>query len=119
MYGVASVIATATVLTLLGFVAVCLRFYVRIRIVRTFVGIDDWLIAISCFLILSQSACQIVGTILKLLLYDWNVEYYTRIKLTVVFALEAVIGQFGRGGELIVYWRHANQAQVCPCILER
>lgn len=65
MYGVASVIATATVLSLLGFVAVCLRFYVRIRITRTFVGIDDWLVAISCFLVLGQSACQIVGTILK------------------------------------------------------
>ena len=65
MYGVASVIATATVLSLLGFIAVCLRFYIRIRIVRTFVGIDDWLIAISCFLVLGQSACQIVGMIFK------------------------------------------------------
>lgn len=79
MYGVASVIVTATVLPLLGFVAVCLRFYTRTRIVRTFIGIDDWLIAISCFLVLSQSACQIVGTILKPLSSNWTVGYNPNI----------------------------------------
>lgn len=64
MYGVTSVIVTAVVLPLLGFVAVCLRFYVRIRLVPTYVGIDDWLIAFSCLLVLGQGAMQIVGMIL-------------------------------------------------------
>ena len=59
MYGSSSVIATAIVLPLLGSLAVCLRFYVRIRLTRTFVGIDDWLIAISCFLVLGHAAGQI------------------------------------------------------------
>lgn len=63
MYGVASVIVTAIVLPLLGFVAVCLGFHVRIRLTPTFVGIDDWLIACSCFLVLGQGAMQIVGMI--------------------------------------------------------
>ena len=59
MYGVASLIATATVLPLLGFVAVCLRFYVRLRLKPTFVGIDDWLITFSCLLVFGQAAIQI------------------------------------------------------------
>ena len=66
MYGVASVIATATVLSLLGFIAVCLRFYVRTRLTLTFVGIDDCLIAFSCLLVLGQSSCQIACMIPKL-----------------------------------------------------
>ena len=65
MYGVASVIVTATVLPLLGLLSVCLRFYVRIRLTPTFVGIDDWLIAFSCFLVLGQGAAQIVGIVPK------------------------------------------------------
>ena len=65
MYGVASVVATAVVLSLLGFIAVCLRFYVRIRLTPTFVGIDDWLIALSTLLVLGQSACQILCMIPK------------------------------------------------------
>ena len=59
MYGSSSVIATAIVLSLLGYLAVCLRFYVRIRLTRTFVGIDDWLIALSGFLVLCHAAGQI------------------------------------------------------------
>ena len=65
MYGVASVIVTAILLPLLGFVAVCLRFYTRIRLTSMSVGIDDWLIAFSCLLVLGQGAAQIVGMILK------------------------------------------------------
>lgn len=61
MYGVASLIVTATVLPLLGLVAVCLRFFVRLRLKSTFVGIDDWLIAFSCLLVLGQGANQING----------------------------------------------------------
>ena len=65
MYGVASVIVTAILLPLLGFVAVCLRFYTRIRLTSTFVGTDDWLIAFSCLLVLGHGAAQVVGMILK------------------------------------------------------
>ena len=61
MYGVASVIVTATLLPLLGVVAVCLRFMVRLRLKPTFVGVDDWLIAFSTVLVLAQAAIQITG----------------------------------------------------------
>ena len=61
MYGFASVILTATILSLLGVIAVCLRFHVRLRMTRTPLGIDDWLIAFSCLLVLGQSAAQITG----------------------------------------------------------
>lgn len=47
-------------LPLLGFVAVSLRFYTRIRL-----GIDDWLIAFSCLLVLGQGAAQIVDMIIR------------------------------------------------------
>lgn len=70
MYGVPSVIITATVLSLLGVTAVCLRFYVRVRLTPTFVGLDDWLVAFSCLLVLSQSTCQITCTLLKPLSSD-------------------------------------------------
>lgn len=62
MYDTASVIATAIVLPLLASVAVCLRFFVRIRLTRSHVGIDDWLIAVSCILLLGLAALQIAGT---------------------------------------------------------
>lgn len=65
MYGVTSVIVTAAVLPLLGLLAVCLRFYVRVRLRPTYIGIDDWLIAFSCFLVLGQGAMQIIGKIQK------------------------------------------------------
>lgn len=61
MYGVASLIVTATVLPFVGLVAVCLRFLVRLRLKRSFVGIDDWLIAFACVLVWVQGALQIAG----------------------------------------------------------
>ena len=61
MYGVASLIVTATVLPCVGLVAVCLRFLVRFRLKRSFVGIDDWLIAFACVLVWVQAALQIAG----------------------------------------------------------
>ncbi|KAF6241044.1 hypothetical protein HO173_000838 [Letharia columbiana] len=85
MYGVASFIVTAILFPLLGFLAVCSRFYTRIRLTPTFVGIDDWLIAFSCLLVLGQGASQIVG---------------------------AVIGSLGRDNEPTVEWREANQAKI-------
>lgn len=67
MYGVAAVIVTAILLPLLGFVAVYLRFYTRVHLTSTYVGIDDWLSAFSCLLVLGHGAAQIVGMILRLL----------------------------------------------------
>ena len=45
IYGVATIIVTAILLTLLGFVAVYLRFHMRVHLTSTYVGIDDWLSA--------------------------------------------------------------------------
>lgn len=72
MYGVASVIVTAILLPLLGFVAVYLRFYTRIRLTSTSIGIDDWLIAFSCVLVLGQGAAQIAGMISRPLRSNQN-----------------------------------------------
>lgn len=72
MYGVASFIVTAILFPLLSFLAVCSRFYTRIRLTPTFVGIDDWLIAFSCLLVLGQGASQIVDMILKPLRLNQN-----------------------------------------------
>ena len=65
MYGVASLVATAIVFPLLGLVAVCLRFFVRLRVKRTFIGIDDWLIAFSCLLVVAQCGLEIAGEYLR------------------------------------------------------
>lgn len=61
MYGTTSLIATAILLPLLGVIAVCLRFYVRLRLKPTFIGIDDWMIAFSCLLVCASGANQVVG----------------------------------------------------------
>ena len=61
MYSVSSLIATAIVFPLLGVVAVCLRFYVRMRLKPTFIGVDDWMIAFSCLLVCASGANNIVG----------------------------------------------------------
>lgn len=84
MYGVTSVIVTAAVLPLLGLLAVCLRFYVRVRLTRTYIGIDDWLIAFSSFLVLSQGAMQIIGKILNSQFPYQNGWINIRLKLKVV-----------------------------------
>ena len=62
MYDVASLIATAIILPLLGFIAVVLRFYVRLYLKPTYIGIDDWLIAVAVVLVYGQAANQIVGS---------------------------------------------------------
>ena len=64
MYGVPAVIVTAILLPLLGFVAVYLRIYTRFHLTSTYVGIDDWLSALSCLLVLGHGAAQIRGMIL-------------------------------------------------------
>ena len=61
MYDVASLIATAIILPLFGFIAVVLRFYVRLYLKPSYIGIDDWLIVIALVLVYGQAANQIVG----------------------------------------------------------
>ena len=61
MYDVAACITTAIVLALLSIFAVTLRFYVRLRTTRTFLGIDDWLILFSVVLVCGQMGNQIEG----------------------------------------------------------
>lgn len=85
MYGVASLIVTAILLPLIGSLAVYLRFYVRLRLKPTFVGIDDWLILFSCVLVWGQGANQIVA---------------------------AVIGELGRDDEKTVEWRVKNEQKL-------
>ena len=78
MYGVASLIVTAAVLPLLGLSAVCLRFFVRLCLKPTFVGIDDWLIAFSCLLVFAQGALQITGKAQRLLVLNSSVQVLVR-----------------------------------------
>ena len=61
MYSVQSFIATAVTLPLLSISAVLLRFYVRLRVKFTYIGIDDWLIAFSCLLVCGIAADVIIG----------------------------------------------------------
>ena len=61
MYDVASLIVTATVLPFIALVALCLRFYVRLKLNPTYLGIDDWLIAIGFVFVCGQCANQIAG----------------------------------------------------------
>ena len=75
MYGVTSLIATAIVLPLLGFVAVCVRFYVRLSLKPTYLGVDDWLIAFSCLLTVAQGADQITGMKLNPSLLKGHLNY--------------------------------------------
>ena len=65
MYGVTSVTVTAILLPLLGSVAVVLRFYTRVHLTSTYVGIDDWLSAFSCLLVLGHGAAPILGMTLR------------------------------------------------------
>ena len=60
-YGVDSLIGVAIALPLLGITAVILRFYVRLRLKRDYIGTDDWLILLSIILVCGQAAIQILG----------------------------------------------------------
>lgn len=61
MYSVASIIVTAILLPLIGSAAVYLRFYIRLRLKPTFIGIDDWLILSSCIFVWAQGAMQVAA----------------------------------------------------------
>lgn len=82
MYGVDSLIVTAIVLPFIGSVAVALRFYVRLRLKPTYIGLDDWLILFACVLVWGQGANQIIG---------------------------AIIGELGRDDQKTEKWRIAHQ----------
>ena len=62
-YGADSLLVTAIVLPCLGIVAVFLRFYVRLRMRHTHIGIDDWLVLFSVLLVCGQGVIQILGSL--------------------------------------------------------
>lgn len=64
MYGVASLIAVGILLPLIGTLLVGLRFFVRLRLRPTFVGIDDWLILFACVLVWSQGVIEVIAAVL-------------------------------------------------------
>lgn len=56
LYPPASTVAICVVLPVLAIIAVLLRFYVRIRVQPTYVGIDDWLAVAACLFACADSA---------------------------------------------------------------
>ncbi|KAL2051850.1 hypothetical protein ABVK25_007765 [Lepraria finkii] len=60
-YGLHSLLAMGIVMPLLSIAFVYLRFYVRLRVRRAYIGLDDWLILLSIFLVIGQSVIQILG----------------------------------------------------------
>ena len=63
MYSPTACITTAIVLPLLGLIAVCLRYWVRLRLHPSHVGPDDIFITIGCLLVCGMGALQVVGRI--------------------------------------------------------
>ena len=59
MYGFAALISIATVLIVLAIIATCLRFYIRLVLKPDRIGVDDWLILVSCILMVGQVINQI------------------------------------------------------------
>lgn len=94
MYGVASLIVIAILLPAIGTWCIGLRFYVRLRLKPTFVGIDDWLILVACFFVWGQAVIQIYS---------------------------AIDGELGRDDEKTVEWRLHNEkhADYAVLILEK
>ena len=60
-YSPESIVAVSIILPLLGLVAVGLRFWVRISVQPTFVGLDDWFIVGAVVLSLADGANLAVG----------------------------------------------------------
>ena len=98
MYSVASYIATAVSLPLLGFIAVCLRFYVRLRLRPTYIGIDDWMIAFSCLLVCASGANQVVG---KIAFYRVCGLKRIVLMLNEYLIIGAILGELGRDNDPI------------------
>lgn len=61
MYPETSLVATGVILPLVGVVAVCFRFFVRMRPKHVALGIDDWAILVACILVCGMGALQITG----------------------------------------------------------
>lgn len=68
VYSVATLIVTAVVLPILGVAAVGLRYWVRLRLQPTFIGIDDYFIAIACLLACGMVSFELLFSKLTLLL---------------------------------------------------
>ena len=60
-YDPPSIIAVSIILPLLALVAVCIRFWVRIRLTSTHIGTDDWLVLGAVIFSLADGANLIVG----------------------------------------------------------
>lgn len=60
-YPPASIVAVSIILPLLALLAVFLRFYVRLRLQPSHIGIDDWLIVGAVILALADGANLAAG----------------------------------------------------------
>lgn len=60
-YSPASIVAVSIVLPVIALVAVCLRFWVRLRVQPSYIGADDWLIAGAVVFSLADGANLAVG----------------------------------------------------------
>ena len=67
-YGVTSLIETAIALPILSLLAVFLRFYVRLHMRRSHIGVDDWLCLIAVVSFLGLAVMQIIGRYSSILL---------------------------------------------------
>ena len=60
-YDPTSIVVVSVILPLLAVVAVGLRFWVRLRVQPTYLGIDDWLILAAVIFSIADAANLIVG----------------------------------------------------------
>ena len=60
-YGVISLVETAIALPLLSLLAVFLRFYVRLHMRRSRIGVDDWLCLVAVVSLFGLAVMQIIG----------------------------------------------------------
>ena len=58
-YSPTSIIVVSVVLPVIALVAICLRFWVRLRVQPTYVGIDDWLI-LGAFIFMVGDAANLI-----------------------------------------------------------
>ena len=62
-YSPESIVAISILLPSLAVVFLLLRFFVRQKLARTYIGLDDWLLVAACFLALADGANLAVGMI--------------------------------------------------------
>ncbi|KAI9652834.1 MAG: hypothetical protein M1831_006359 [Alyxoria varia] len=63
-YSPESIVAVSILLPLLAVTTVSLRFFVRKKLARTYIGFDDWLLLAACFLALADGANLAVAAII-------------------------------------------------------